>query len=85
MDSETISGRIVRVSERGAEALVEASVVPRSDLRLDLTVPGAEPTQIYAKALSSEPENGGARVRLRFTAVPESVGAALNDLAPESA
>ncbi|HIL57162.1 MAG TPA: adenylate/guanylate cyclase domain-containing response regulator [Rhodothermales bacterium] len=85
VDSETIPGEIVRVSERGAEALVDGAVPARSDLRLDLTVPGAEPTQVYAKTLTSEPEGGRTRVRLRFTAVPESVGAALNELAPESA
>ncbi|MEM1055994.1 MAG: adenylate/guanylate cyclase domain-containing protein [Bacteroidota bacterium] len=85
VDSEALPGRLVRVSERGAEAVVEATVPARGDLRLTLSLPGTEPTQIYAKATRSDPEGSGTRVRLRFTAVPEIIGAALSALAPESA
>ena len=86
VDSESSGGQLVRVSERGGEAITEIPVQPRTDLRLTLTLPGEdEPTEIYAKALEVAPEGEGVRVRLRFTAVPESVGAALDTLVPESA
>lgn len=99
VDSEQRSGRLVRISERGGEAETDAPVQPRTDLRLSLTLPGeSEPTEIYAKVLAPEAAAlsasgdgaggasgaDGSRVRLRFTAVPESVGAALNALAPEA-
>ncbi|MEL6614812.1 MAG: adenylate/guanylate cyclase domain-containing protein, partial [Bacteroidota bacterium] len=92
VDSEERRGRLVRISERGAEAEADGPVRPRTDLRLSLMLPGeSEPTEVYAKVLApragaaSEASGGdGSRVRLRFTAVPESVGAALNALAPEA-
>ena len=84
VDNQTFSGRLTRVSERGGEALVDSALAARTDIRLDLALPGmAESAQIYAKTLSAEPEDGETCVRLRFTAVPESVGAALDALAPE--
>ncbi len=87
IDSERIAGRLTRLSERGAEAVVESEMLPHTDLLLTLTLNGeSEPSEIYAKALGAEPEaSGGTRVQLRFTAVPESVGAALDALVPESA
>ena len=84
IEHETFSGRLVRISERGAEAEVDHSVSARTDIRIDVALPGMdEAAQIYAKTLTSEPGGGGSRVRLRFTAVPETVGHALNALAPE--
>ena len=84
---EARRGRLVRLSERGGEAELDGAAEPRADLRLTLTLPGeAEPTEVYAKVLapeaSGEPASG--LVRLRFTAVPEAVGAALDALAPEA-
>ncbi|OZC03939.1 adenylate/guanylate cyclase domain-containing protein [Rubricoccus marinus] len=88
IDSESAPGRLVRLSERGGEAVTEQALEPHTDLRMTFTLPGqSEATEVYAKALSAEPDpsSGGTRVQMRFTAVPESVGEALNALVPESA
>ena len=81
VDDATVPGRIVALSAYDAELVVEAGVPERADLRLRLSA-GPE-AYAYAKALAVTPVGGGARVRLRFTVVPEPMARVL-DPTPEA-
>ncbi len=83
ISNKVIGGRIERLSETRAQAVLDEAVEKNMNLKVRLTPNGAGIlSEIYAKVVEADPANGNSaiRVTLNFTSLPDDAKTFLENI-----